>query len=122
MQADKIKLSDVLDNLISNAIKYNSKNGTVTITTNSIGKNFCISITDTGEGIPENQKHKIFKRYSRLDNNKEKKVSGTGLGLYSVKLAMDQMMGSVEFESRRGKGTTFSVFFKKVINNNKGAE
>ncbi len=114
VHADRTKLSDVLDNLISNAIKYNSKKGTVTITTHQTDGQYCISVADTGGGIPENQKDKIFKRYSRLDTDKEKRVRGTGLGLYSVKLAMDQMQGKVEFESEKGKGTRFTIFLNKV--------
>lgn len=112
--ADRNKLSDILDNLISNAIKYNRKNGTVTISTSETNQMFGISVTDTGQGIPADQKDKIFKRYSRLDTDKEKKVKGTGLGLYTVKLAMDQMKGVAAFETKEGKGTTFTVSFRKA--------
>ena len=119
VSADRGKFSDVLDNLISNAIKYNKKKGTVTISTQDSGDLFSISVTDTGEGIPENQKHKIFKRYSRLDTDKEKKVRGTGLGLYTVKLAMDKMKGTVAFKTKENEGTTFTISFKKVNKNYK---
>jgi anti-sigma regulatory factor (Ser/Thr protein kinase) len=115
--ADRNKLSDVLDNLISNAIKYNSEKGTVTINTKDESDKFSISVTDTGKGIPDNQKNKIFKRYSRLDTDKGKRVSGTGLGLYTVKLAMDQMEGTVGFVSKTNEGTTFTAIFKKVDKN-----
>jgi signal transduction histidine kinase len=113
ISADRSKLSDVLDNLISNAIKYNRQNGTVTVSSRETTDMFSISVTDTGQGIPENQRDKIFKKYSRLDTEKEKKVRGTGLGLYTVKLAMDQMGGSATFETEVDKGTTFTVTFKK---------
>jgi len=113
IHADKGKLSEVLDNLISNAIKYNSKKGTVTITTENTNDYFKISVTDTGDGIPEDQQHKIFKKYSRLNTEKEKKVSGTGLGLYSVKLAMDKMKGKVDFQTKKGEGTTFNIHLHK---------
>jgi signal transduction histidine kinase len=114
ISADRSKLSDILDNLISNAIKYNRKNGIVTVSTDETKEMLSISVTDTGQGIPEDQKEKIFKKYSRLDTDKGKKVKGTGLGLYTVKLAMDQMQGNVSFETEEGKGTTFTVSFKKV--------
>ena len=112
--ADRSKLSDVLDNLISNAIKYNKKKGTVTVTTQDVGEMLNISVTDTGHGIPENQKKKMFKKYSRLEQSKEKDVSGTGLGLYTVKLAMDKMSGTVTYKTKVDVGTTFTIGLKKV--------
>ncbi|MFC1654146.1 sensor histidine kinase [Patescibacteria group bacterium] len=112
--ADRSKLSDVLDNLISNAIKYNKKNGSVTISTQEDEGIFKISVTDTGHGIPEDQKHKIFKKYSRLQRDTEGGVGGTGLGLYTVKLSMDKMGGAVSFDTKEGEGTTFTVSLKKT--------
>ena len=112
--ADRSKLSDVLDNLISNAIKYNSQKGTVTIITEDSGDQFSISVTDTGKGIPEDQKGKIFKKYSRLNTDKEKKIKGTGLGLYAAKLSMDNMKGKISFESKENKGTTFTISLNKT--------
>jgi signal transduction histidine kinase len=114
--ADRSKLSDVLDNLISNAIKYNKKNGTVVVSTEEKNSLFSISVADKGLGIPEDQQHKIFKKYTRLGTD-EKKVGGTGLGLYTVKLAMDQMRGTVGFVSKTNEGTTFTATFKKVDKN-----
>ncbi len=115
--ADRSKLSDVLDNLVSNAIKYNSEKGTVTINTKDEGDKLGISVSDTGKGIPDDQKDKIFKRYSRLDTDKGKRVGGTGLGLYTVKLAVEQMKGAVGFVSKTNEGTTFTATFKKVDKN-----
>ena len=112
--ADRSKLSDILDNLISNAIKYNREKGTVTVSTQDAGEMFSISVADTGHGIPEDQKQKIFKKYSRLERNEEKSVRGTGLGLYTVKLSMDLMKGSVAFKSKENEGTTFTVSLKKT--------
>jgi len=117
--ADRGKLSDVIDNLISNAIKYNKKNGTVTLSTQSVSEEFSISVADTGHGIPEDQKEKIFKKYSRLEKDEKKAVRGTGLGLYTVKLSMDKMKGTVEFESKENEGTTFTISLKKVDKNYK---
>lgn len=119
VQADRSKLSDVLDNLISNAIKYNREKGTVTISTNISEDELSILVADTGQGIPENQKDKIFKKYSRLNTDKEKRVGGTGLGLYTVKLAMVSMNGKVEFETKKNEGATFKITLKKVYKNGK---
>ena len=107
--ADRHKLADVLDNLISNAVKYNKKEGLITITTRDTGENFTISVTDTGYGIPEGQKDKIFKKYSRLESSSKKRVGGTGLGLYTAKLSMEQMKGTITFMTKKGEGTTFTI-------------
>lgn len=115
--ADRSKLSDILDNLISNAIKYNRKNGTVTISTESTDTHFRISVADTGHGIPDDKKDLIFKKYSRLQTDKQKGVTGTGLGLYTVKLSMDKMKGTASFESKEDVGTTFTVSLNRVSKN-----
>lgn len=117
--ADRSKLSDVLDNLISNAVKYNREKGSVTISTEDTGSVFNISVTDTGHGIPEDKRDKLFKKYSRLEAKTEKGVGGTGLGLYTAKLSMEKMEGEISFESVVGEGTTFTVTLKKA---SKGTE
>jgi|GEM_PF-3013899 signal transduction histidine kinase len=112
--ADKHKFSDVIDNLISNAIKYNKKEGLVTITSRAEGDNFNISVTDTGYGIPEDKKDKMFKKYSRLDSSSKERVGGTGLGLYTAKMSMEQMKGTITFTTKVNEGTTFTVSFQKT--------
>ena len=112
--ADRHKFSDVFDNLISNAVKYNKKEGLVTITTRDAGDNFTISVTDTGYGIPEDQKDKIFKKYSRLASSSKKRIGGTGLGLYTAKMSMEQMKGAISFVTEVDKGTTFTISFVKT--------
>jgi signal transduction histidine kinase len=114
VSADKSKLSDVLDNLISNALKYNREKGSVIITTNDLGQTFNISVADTGFGIAKDQQDKLFKKYSRLQAKSEKGVSGTGLGLYTAKLSMEKMNGTISFTSKVNEGTTFTVSLKKV--------
>ena len=114
VSADSHKMADVLDNLISNAVKYNKKGGLVTISSRDEGGNFIISVADTGYGIPEDQKDKIFKKYSRLASSSKERVGGTGLGLYTAKLAMDQMKGTITFTTKRDEGTAFIISFRKV--------
>jgi len=106
--AEKNKIMDVIDNLISNALKYNRENGTVTIVSSVSEAKVTISVSDTGYGIPKKDKDKIFKKYSRL-GGKSKKKRGTGLGLYTAKMLVEKMGGSIDFTSKEGKGTTFSV-------------
>jgi signal transduction histidine kinase len=112
--ADRHKFTDVFDNLISNAVKYNKKKGLVTVTTRDAGDNFTISVTDTGYGISDDQKDKMFKKYSRLKSSSKKRVGGTGLGLYTAKMSMDQMKGTITFVTEVDKGTTFTISFQKT--------
>ncbi|MFC1710995.1 sensor histidine kinase [Patescibacteria group bacterium] len=112
--ADREKLSGVLDNLISNALKYNREKGLVTITTKDVREIFSILVTDTGHGIPDDQKKELFKKYSRLDTKSGKGIGGTGLGLFTSKLSMEKMKGTIKFESTVNQGTTFTVSLKKI--------
>ena len=68
-----------------------------------------IQCIDTGCGIPEPQKNKIFQKLFRADNARTIDTEGTGLGLYIIKSILDETGGSVKFESAEGKGTTFTI-------------
>jgi signal transduction histidine kinase len=105
----------ILQNLISNAIKYTPGRGTVTVSiTRQQGgrekeENVLIMVRDTGYGIPKNQQGKIFTKLFRADNVLLKETEGTGLGLYIVKSIVEQSGGAIWFESEEDKGTTFYV-------------
>ena len=103
---DKQRLDQVFTNLISNAIKY-SRGGKITVTAKKKKQGFLVSITDTGRGIPQNQKQLIFNPFKRLEQNK--KVVGSGLGLYICKLIVGSHHGKIWVESTEGKGSTFFV-------------
>jgi signal transduction histidine kinase len=68
-----------------------------------------ITVSDTGYGIPQGQKDKIFTKLFRADNVRAKDTEGTGLGLYIVKAIVDQAGGSISFDSVEDKGTTFYI-------------
>ncbi len=109
---DKNLARMILQNLVSNAIKYTPKGGTVTCEVSSKGtlrESILIRVTDTGIGIPKNEQEHIFERLHRAANARAQVTDGTGLGLYLVKKILDQAGGSVSFESIEGKGTTFEV-------------
>lgn len=99
----------VLQNLISNAVKYTPEGGTVTVRLSQKGRNLQISVEDTGLGIPPEARDKIFTKLFRADNVKQKVPSGNGLGLYMSKAITETLGGTISFVSETGKGTTFTL-------------
>jgi len=103
---DKERLSQVLTNLIDNAIKYNAEGGTVTIACVNTDKGLSVRISDTGIGIPEEHLSRIFERFYRVDKDRSRAVGGTGLGLAIVKHILEAHETEPTISSQPGKGTT----------------
>jgi signal transduction histidine kinase len=122
MNADPKLLRIILQNLLSNAIKYTPDEGNVTLRINSKDKKVFIEVADTGYGVPDDQKDKIFTKLFRADNVREKDTEGTGLGLYLVKAIVEETGGSVWFESEQNKGTTFFVTLPIEMHKKAGAK
>lgn len=99
----------ILDNLISNAIKYSHSNTTVIISTKQSDGKIYISIRDQGPGISQAEQNKLFKKFSKLSNKPTANESSTGLGLYIVKKICSTLNGSVRCKSEPGCGSTFIV-------------
>ncbi len=99
----------VMTNLCDNAIKYNRPGGSVTLRVETEGKYACLSVADTGIGIPPEHHSRIFERFYRVDKSHSKAVGGTGLGLSIVKHAVLIHNGRVHLNSTPGKGTTITV-------------
>jgi two-component system, OmpR family, phosphate regulon sensor histidine kinase PhoR len=97
----------VFQNLISNAIKYTSVGGTVSLAIEGGEEVIKATVTDTGIGIPENQQEKIFQKLFRADNVVGTETDGTGLGLYIVKAVVEASGGKIWFESKENEGTKF---------------
>ncbi len=108
---DRIKMDMVLDNLISNAIKYSKQGGYVKIVAGSDKKNWWIEVQDNGIGIPANEQKKIFKRFFRAENAINSKQIGSGMGLLLVNNLTRFMGGEVTFESKEGLKTVFCLTF-----------
>ncbi len=111
LKGDKYRISQVLNNLISNAVKFTSK-GQILIKATLIEKKednakIKISVSDTGIGIAKNKLDKIFEAFSQADSSTTRKFGGTGLGLAICKNIIEQLGGKLEVESNEGKGTTF---------------
>ena len=101
------QITELVYNITDNAIKYNKKNGRIDITV-SDGE---IKIADTGIGIPERYKERIFERFFRVDKSHSKKVNGTGLGLSIVKHIAIENNAEITVESKEGEGSVFDVKF-----------
>ncbi len=105
--ADKTRLKQVILNLVSNAIKYNSKNGKIDIAIEDAPENLLrVSITDTGRGISEEKQKELFSAFNRLGAEKSK-VDGTGIGLCITKKLIELMDGTLEVNSALGQGSCF---------------
>lgn len=113
LYADKIYTSQVIDNLISNAIKYSEEDSEILIEAKVIGKMVRISVTDEGPGLTKEDEKKLFRKYQQLSARPTKGEHSIGLGLSIVKLFTEMMGGHVSYETEVGKGTTFHVFLKK---------
>jgi PAS domain S-box-containing protein len=105
----------IIENLVSNAIKYTPPEGKIDITLASQKENILFKITDTGAGIPIEEQDKIFTKLYRGSNVRKVEPSGLGLGLYLIRLIIDLKGGKIWFESEEGKGTTFFVEFPLKI-------
>lgn len=101
----------ILQNLLTNAIKYSAEGGKILIGADVGHNEITIRVADTGCGIPPHQHHKIFTKLFRADNANDHDPDGSGLGLYITKSIVDRTGGSIRFESVIGAGTTFYVSF-----------
>jgi len=109
IMADKQRFRQALINLLSNAVKYNHEGGSVTVTSELVGKDQVrISVKDTGEGIPQEDFTKLFDPFERL-TYKHGNVEGTGIGLTVTKQLIEAMNGKIGVESIQGQGSTFWV-------------
>ena len=107
-QTDRSRLKQVLLNLISNAIKYNTENGTVAFSIKKDGKKLRINVADTGPGISEEMQASLFQPFNRLDADKTG-IIGTGIGLTIAKELIELMGGTIGLKSTVGKGSTFYI-------------
>jgi two-component system phosphate regulon sensor histidine kinase PhoR len=111
-EADRDKLKQVVLNLLSNAIKYNRRGGTVVLRAEAQESTTCISVQDTGTGIPDEAVPHLFEKFYRVRET-EGRVSGTGLGLAICKEIVQGHGGRMEVKSAVGEGSTFSVFLPR---------
>jgi signal transduction histidine kinase len=116
--ADALRLTQVVDNLVSNAIKYNHKGGAVRIQAARNGDAVLFSVQDTGIGISAEDQARVFERFFRARQSVAMKVEGTGLGLAITRAIVQKHGGRIWLESEPGEGTTF--YFTLPLNRIEG--
>ena len=114
---DERKLTQIVRNLLNNAVFYNRLAGHVTVTAQVVGDHLSLAVADTGIGIPEEEQARIFERFYRVDKARSRHNGGTGLGLAIVAELVKSMDGRVAVNSQVGVGSTFTVTLPVGQNN-----
>jgi signal transduction histidine kinase len=114
IMGDKVRLRQLLLNLVDNAIKYTPSKGYVALSLFRDNGDAKISVQDTGIGIPQNEQKKIFDRFYRVDKARSRDLGGSGLGLSIVKWIVDLHHGRIEVESEVSKGSRFTVWLPGI--------
>ena len=107
--ADKEALSEILDNLVDNAVKYTPQGGSIRLSWSADPQMCTIEVEDTGIGIPHGDLPRVFERFYRVDKARSREMGGTGLGLSIVKHLVQAMSGTIKATSELGKGSRFTV-------------
>ncbi|MEH6648378.1 sensor histidine kinase [Sulfitobacter sp.] len=111
---DAFAIRQIIDNLISNAIKFSEKHGIIDGAFETSGGQARLSITNSGQGIPDGMEGQVFGRFEQVENNSQRSTQGSGLGLHISKKLANQMSGDIFYESELGVSTTFYVTFPMV--------
>ena len=109
IEIDTDKMTQVIDNIINNAIKYSPDGGKITVTMKTTDDQMILSISDQGLGIPKQDLPRIFDRFYRVDRARSRAQGGTGLGLSIAKEIIKQHKGFIWAKSEYGKGSTFTI-------------
>lgn len=109
IRADEKRLMQVMANVISNALKFSHEGGLVTVAFSRIGSKVRITVEDSGVGIPENSKDKVFGKFTQVDSTDVREVGGTGLGMNISKKIVEDHGGVIDYTSTPGEGTTFFI-------------
>jgi PAS domain S-box-containing protein len=107
VQGDEERLRQVLNNLISNAIKYSPDGGQITVSGRADQGQVYVAVTDQGIGIPAGERERIFDRFYRVESPLSRRTQGAGLGLFLVKSVVEAHGGYIWVESNQGQGSTF---------------
>lgn len=108
-------LSQILDNLVDNALKYTPEGSRIRIRWYGYGDQVCLEVEDNGPGIPETDLPRIFERFYRVDKARSRELGGTGLGLAIVKNLANLMKGNATASSQLGQGARFTVCLPRTV-------
>jgi signal transduction histidine kinase len=114
VRGDRNRLTQVLDNLVSNAVKFTNDGGAVTVTVSAEGADVRLVVADTGIGVPLEEQGQVFSRFFRASTATRLAIPGTGLGLAISRALVEQHNGTITFESREGEGTRVIVMLPSV--------
>ncbi|HLP50834.1 MAG TPA: HAMP domain-containing sensor histidine kinase [Chitinophagales bacterium] len=114
MNTDAVGFTSVVINLLENAIKYSGEDATVNVELTEDSANVFLSVTDTGIGISDEDKKKVFDKFYRVGNEDTRKTKGTGLGLYIVKRMVELGKGVITISDNQPRGTAFNLRFPKM--------
>ncbi|MET7684986.1 HAMP domain-containing sensor histidine kinase [Streptomyces sp. NPDC005423] len=109
LDADPVRMRQVLGNLVSNALRHTSADGSVTLTARGDGDDAVLTVADTGSGIAPEELPHVFERFWRADQSRSRRTGGSGLGLSIVRDLVAAHSGTAEVESRPGVGTVFTL-------------
>ncbi|WP_231561643.1 sensor histidine kinase [Sphingobacterium sp. T2] len=110
--SDKFAITNVVNNLVENAIKYSPPCATVEVKLYRKDNNLIFSVADHGQGIPDEEKKLIFNKFYRVGNESTRKTKGTGLGLYIVKSVLQKHNATIKVKDNKPSGSIFEVIFE----------
>jgi signal transduction histidine kinase len=109
VQADRMGLCAIVQNLLENALKYSQEGTPVTVSAEQSNGMFRFRVADLGQGIPDDEKQSVFEKFYRMGNEETRHSTGTGLGLYIVKQVLKAHQGQVKLSDNQPQGTVFEV-------------
>ena len=109
MEADKFMITLMLNNLVENAVKYAPKGTKIEVSLKTEQNDLLMRVCDEGNGIPQEERNKIFMKFYRIGNENTRKSKGSGLGLYLTRKIVEQHGGTIAVRDNLPKGTCFEI-------------